>query len=116
MYERLIDPIIDIAVETWRFRRVFEKAVNKFDCEENSRFYNHFSWYAKKVDSALQKAGFHIVDVEGRQYDIGIAVKPINIGEFSTKDKLIIAQMLEPIVMDSKSVIRMGTVILRREE
>jgi hypothetical protein len=106
--------IIDIAVEAWRFRRVFSSAISKLDAAESSRYFNQYHYFFKKVESALENANLDIINVEGQKYDIGLPVSPLNMEEFSQEDNLVIEQMIEPIIMDSGKVVKPGTVILRR--
>lgn len=112
--ETLKQSIISMVVEAWRFRRVFEKAMNKLDAGESTRYISQFSWFIKKVDAALEDAGFRIVNVEGKLFDVGMAVTPLNMDDFSHEDVLFVEQMPEPIIMDSESVVKTGTVILGR--
>jgi hypothetical protein len=112
--ERLRKSIIDIAVESWRFRRVFEKAMSKLDAGDSSRYVNQFAWFIKKVDAALEHAGLRTVNVEGQYFDVGMAVTPLNMEDFDAHDRLIVEQMIEPIIMDTESVVKTGIVILRR--
>jgi hypothetical protein len=106
--------IIDIAVEAWRFKHVFSSALSKLEAAESNRFLNQYLYFFKKVESALENAELKIVNVEGKKYDIGLPITPLNMDEFSQDDKLIIEQMIEPIIMKSGKVIKNGTVILRR--
>jgi hypothetical protein len=108
--------IIDIAVEAWRFRRVFSNAISKLDATESSRYFNQYLYFFKKVESAIENANLKIINVEGKKYDIGLPVSPLNMEEFSQDDILVIDQMIEPIIMDSGKVLKSGTVILRRLE
>ena len=108
--------IIDMAVEAWRFRRVFEKAMSKLDAGESSRYIGQFNWFIKKVDEALKTAGMKIINVEGLPYDVGMALTPLNIDDFEPDDPLYVEQLIEPIIMDSESVLKTGTAILGRIE
>jgi hypothetical protein len=110
--EVFIKSLIDVAVETFRFEKVFKKVISNLDAEEQSRYFSHYVWFAKKIDSALEEAGFSTVNLEGQQYDPGMAVTPINIEDFKISDQLYVEQMLEPIVMRKGSVAKSGTVIL----
>lgn len=114
--ELLRRSVIDMAVEAWRFRRVFEKAVGRLDPGERGRYYSQFSWFMKKVEAALQSAGLRLVSAEGQLFDVGMAVTPLNLSDFGPEDVLYVEQMPEPIVMDDTHVVRTGTVILRRAE
>ena len=106
--------IIDMAVEAWRFRRVFTKAMSKLDAGESSRYIGQFNWFIKKVNEALKTAGMKIVDVEGQPYDVGMALSPLNIDDFGPDDQLFVEQMIEPIIMDEEKVLKTGTAILGR--
>jgi hypothetical protein len=108
--------IIEMAVEAWRFRRVFEKAMSKLDAGESARYIGQFNWFIKKVESALKTAGMRIVDVEGQPYDIGMALSPLNIDDFEPDDPLYVEQMIEPIIMDDEKVLKTGTAMLGRIE
>jgi len=45
-----------------------------------------------------------------------MAVTPINLNEFATDDTLVIELMIEPIIMDTGSVVKTGTVLLNKWE
>ena len=108
--------IIEMAVEAWRFRRVFDKAMSKLEAGESARYIGQFNWFIKKVEAALKTAGMRIVDVEGQPYDIGMALSPLNIDDFDPDDRLYVEQMIEPIIMDDEKVLKTGTAMLGRIE
>lgn len=108
--------LISIATELFRFERVFEKAVRKLEFSEQAKYQSQFSWFKKKVDQALDDSGIKIVDLEGKLYDPGMAVTPLNIDEFVKEDQLYIVQTIEPIIMQNDTLYKMGTVVLGRVE
>ena len=112
--DELRNAIIDMAVESWRFRGVFQKAMSKLDAGESSRYMGQYNWFQRKMDQALQTAGLSIVNVEGHLYDPGVAASPMNIEDFDPDVPLYIKQMIEPIIMDGERVVRQGTVMLER--
>ena len=112
--EILKQSVIKIAVESWRIGRVSDRMLMKLDAGEHSRYQSQFRWFMKKVDEALEDAGFSIVNVEGQLFDPGMAVTPLNIEEFEATDELIVDQMLEPIIIGADGLFKTGTVILRR--
>ncbi|MDD4767083.1 MAG: hypothetical protein PHF87_05795 [Desulfotomaculaceae bacterium] len=115
-FQKLKQSIADIAVEAWRFRRIFVRAMQKLDAGDSTRYLNQFAWFMKKVDSALKEAKLRVINVEGQPFEAGMAVTPLNIDEFSTADMLYVEQMLEPIIMDNESIVKIGTVLLGRVE
>ena len=112
--EQLEQAIIDLAVEAWRFRRVFNKAMSKLDAGECTRYLSQFNWFVRKVHDALEKANMRIVNIEGQAYDPGQAVVPMNIDDFEGEDILYVDQLIEPIIMKGDKVVKTGSAILGR--
>ena len=56
------------------------------------------------------------MSVEEHPYDPGMAVTPLNIDEFDSSDRLVVDQMLDPIIMGRNGIMKMGTVTLRKVE
>ena len=114
--EAMRDAVISMAVESWRFGRVFDRLLTKLDAGEQNRYKSQFRWFLKKVEEALDQANLRIVNVEGHPFDPGMAATPLNIEEFGAEDSLMVDQMLEPIIMGKEGLIRTGTVTLRKVE
>ena len=114
--EVLTKSLLDVAVESWRFGRLFDRLLLKLDAGEQGRYRGQFRWFQRKLKESLTDAGMRIVNVEGHAFDPGIAVTPLNIEEFGSEDALVVDQMLEPIIMGPGGVVRTGTVMLRKVE
>ena len=114
--EAMRDAVISMAVESWRFGRVFDRLLLKLDAGEQNRYKSQFRWFIKKVEEALEQADLRIVNVEGHAFDSGMAATPLNIDEFDAKDALMVDQMLEPIIMGKEGLVKTGTVTLRKVE
>lgn len=110
------ESVLTMAVEAWRFGRVFERLLGRLDASETNRYRSQFSWFMKKVDDSLTQAGLRIVNVEGQPFDPGMAATPLNIEEFEASEVLVVDQMLEPIIMGDQGIVRTGTVTLRKAE
>ena len=74
--------LIDIAVESWRFSRLFSRVVNKLDVGEAGRYVNQLRYFQKKVEECLDASGLKLVNVEGQPFDPGMAASALNIGDF----------------------------------
>lgn len=114
--ETLMKSLLDVAVESWRFGRLFDRLLLKLDAGEQGRYRSQFRWFQRRLEDSLTDAGLRIVNVEGQSFDPGMAATPMNIDEFAPGDTLIVDQMLEPIIMGADGVVRTGTVTLRRAE
>ena len=114
--EVLTKSLLDLAVESWRFRRLCDRLLLKLDAGEQGRYRGQFRWFQGKLEDSLTDAGMQMVNVEGHAFDPGMAATPLNIEEFGSDDTLIVDQMLEPIIMGPEGVVRTGTVTLRKVE
>lgn len=104
--------IIDIAVDSWRFSRLFEKILNKLDAGESARYISQYDYFREKLNSNLALGGLKLVNLQGQPYDAGMPIKVLNMEDFTSEDILLVEQMLEPIVMGHDGVIREGTAML----
>ena len=114
--ESLIQSVVNMAIESWRFGRVCDRMLMKLDAGEQSRYKSQFSWFRKKMKESLAEAGLRLVNVEGHSFDPGMAATPLNIEEFEASDTLMVDQMLEPIIMGGEGLVKTGTVTLRKVE
>ena len=114
--EILTRSVINMAVESWRIGRVFDRMAMKLDAGEQARYKSQFRWFIKKVEEALEDAELRIVNVEGHPFDHGMAATPLNIEEFDANDALMVDQMIEPIIMGKEGLVKTGTVTLRKVE
>jgi hypothetical protein len=112
--EKLEKSLIDIAVESWRFSRLFARVVSKLDSGEAGRYVNQFRYFQKRVEESLEAAGLKLVNVEGQPFDPGMAASALNIADFGPDDMLMVDQMVEPIIMGSNGLKREGSVLLRK--
>jgi hypothetical protein len=112
--EQLEKILIDLAVEGWRFSRLFERVVSKLDAGEAGRYVSQLRYFLKRVEQNLEEAGLTMVNMEGEVFDPGMAASAINIGEFGPDDTLLVEQTIEPIIMGPGGLKREGTVMLRK--
>lgn len=112
--ERIEQSLIDMAVESWRFSRLFGKVVSKLDAGDSNRYVSQLRYFQRKVEEHLEASGLRLVNVEGQPFDVGIAAAALNLGDFGPDDLLLVEQMVEPIIMGPTGLRRQGTVMLRK--
>jgi hypothetical protein len=95
---------------------LFARLLSKLDAGEQARYQSQFSWFVKKLCENLEASGLRLVNVEGHPYDPGVAATALNIGDFAPDDRLVVEQMLEPIIMGSEGLLRAGTILVRKVE
>ncbi len=112
--ERFERSLIDVAVESWRFARLFARLIGKLDAGEGSRYVNQLRYFQRKLEESLEASGLRLVNVEGQPFDPGMAASALNIGDFGPDDLLLVEQMVEPIIMGPEGLRKQGTVMLRK--
>lgn len=112
--DQAISGLVDLAIEAWRFQKLFGKALAKLDPADAARFVNQHRFFLRKINQSLETAELRLVDIEGQPYEDGSAATALNIAEFENGDVVIVDQMVEPIVMKHDGLLRAGTVLLRK--
>lgn len=110
------DAIINLAIESWRFAKNYERAIIRLNTNRTQRYTRQLEQFIQKAEESLEEVGLRIVNVEGYPYDPGMAVTPLNIEDFESEDHLVVDKMLEPIIMEGTVLAKTGTVTLRRVE
>lgn len=111
---KLENIVIDMAIESWRFSRLFVRVAGKLDAGETTRYINQLRYFQKKVEDCLDEIGLKVVNLEGQSFDAGMAASAINIEDFDANDVLVVDQMIEPVIMGVDGLRRTGVVILRK--
>lgn len=111
------EALLNLAKEGWRFARTFARVLSRIDVQEQKRLAGQLNFFLKQLEDNLAAVGFRFVNLEGLPFDPGIAATPLNLADFNPEDKLIVDQMLEPLVMTVDGrIARLGTVMLRKLE
>jgi hypothetical protein len=108
--------LIEGAIESWRFARLFGKVISKLDVGESVRYVNQLRYFQKKIEDILDSNGLKLVNVENQPYDMGMAAAALNLGDFGPDDVLFVDQMVEPIIMGPDGLRKEGVVMLRKFE
>ena len=106
--------LIEMAIESWRFARLFQKVLTKLDAGEADRYANQLRYFHRKVEEKLQAVGLTLVNLEGQPFDLGMAADPVNLADFPSDVPLLVDHMIEPVIMRPAGLKRAGTVMLRK--
>lgn len=106
--------VVDMAIEGWRFSRLFVRVAQKLDAGEAEKYISQLRYFLKKNEESLQALDLKLVNLEGLPYDAGMPVSAINIDEFEPDDHLYVEQMIEPVIMGLDGLRKSGTVMLQK--
>ena len=112
--DQTINSLVDLAIEAWRFQKLFGKALAKLDPTDAARYVNQHRFFLRKIDQSLETAGLRLVSLEGQPYEDGSAATALNIADFENGDLVLVDQLIEPIIMKHDGLLRSGTVLLRK--
>ena len=110
------EALIGVVLDSWRFAKLFSRAITKLDAGEGARYISQYRYYLKRLTEHLERIDLRLVNIEGQQYDTGMAATALNIADFGPDDSLVVDQMVEPIIMGKEGLVRTGTVILKKAE
>lgn len=110
------ESVIKIITENWRLMKLFMKVLTKLEASEANRYMNQVRYFQKTINDNLESINLRIVNLEGQQYDPGMAASPLNIDDFNSDDKLIVEQMLEPLIMGDDGIKKQAIVNLIKVE
>ncbi len=108
--------IVKIVTENWRLMKLFMKVLTKLDVSEANRYLNQVRYFQKTIHDSLDEVGMKLVNLEGQIFDAGMAATPLNIDEFETDDKLIVEQMIEPLIMKDGTIRKQAIINLVKVE
>lgn len=110
-YEKIV---VDIIIQQWRLLQLFIKATSKLENVDQNRYVNQIRYIQKSVDDSLKKIGLTLVNLENQPYDIGMAATVLNMDDFEIDDKLMVKQMLEPLIMKNGIIKREAVINLAK--
>jgi LysM repeat protein len=100
--------ITEIAVASWRL----EKWLDNVNVERKMAAKSAL----RAIKKYLSENSIEVIDLTGSKFDVGLAVSVVNNESDETdEDKLIISEMVKPIIKENGAVIQYGQVILGDE-
>lgn len=110
--------IVDLIVEEYRFLKSYVSLMNKVLSDEKPKYKSVYDFHVRKIQDIMAECNLKIVELEGKKYDDGLSITPLNIEDFEKNDVLIVKQVIEPLIISTKdgSIIRSGTVMLEKIE
>ena len=110
--------IVDFVVEEYRFLKSYVSLLNKVLSDDRQKYKSVNDFHVQKIADIMAECNLKIVELEGKKYDDGLSITPLNIEDFEKNDVLIVKQVIEPLIISTKdgTIIRSGTVILEKME
>lgn len=100
--------ITEIAIASWRL----EKWLDNVNVERKMAAKSAL----RAIKKYLSENNIEIIDLTGAKFDVGLAITVVNNESDETdEDKLVISEMVKPIIKENGSVIQYGQVILGDE-
>jgi len=106
--------IIKITTENWRLMKLCLKVIAKLNASEANRYLNQIRYFQKTIHDRLDEVDMKLINLEGEVFDPGMAATPLNIDEFKIEDKLLVEQMIEPLIMKDGNIKKQAIISLKK--
>lgn len=106
------DGIVELIIEMWRFKDAFKRVLDKIPIDSRGRSDNQMRYFERREREILEQYGFKLINLEGLEFDAGMAATAMNLDEFNESDELVVVKMLEPVIMGPEGIIKAGTMLV----
>ena len=110
----------DLPVNIWRLMRAYERALAWLPKErrraKRDKARRIFIAVFAALLPVLRDSGIKPVSLEGREFDPNYPVEAVNADDLDGEQKMIVAEMLEPVIMRDGKVARFGKLMLARKK
>lgn len=100
--------IAEIAGDAWRLAKLLERVERKLQGADRDRCRIRREDCLNKLKRSLADFGVRLIDLEGRDYEAGVAIEPVGMDRFPGRRDWVIEAMIEPIVMGPNGLIKQG--------
>ena len=111
--ENLKSSLCKAAIEYWRVIRSYERNLSNLPNSSSAAATIRNS--EKKFFSILADAGIKLISCAGQEYSPNLPLTVVTGDEFNSTEDLLVAQMIEPTLMDGNKIISMGKAILTKK-
>lgn len=111
--------VVDLIVESWRLNRFIKNLAERIaDPKVQKKSFNQVARFEKHLQSTLDAMNLSVIDFTGEDFEDGLPILPINLGDFNANDVLMVETMMEPTVKvaDTAEIIKKGAAVLRRKD
>ena len=110
--------VVDLIVESWRLNRHIKNLAERIaDPKIQKKSFNQVARFEKHLNSTLDALNLSVIDFTGEEFEDGLPILPINLGDFDANDVLFVEMMMEPTVKvaNTTEIIRKGAAVLGRK-
>lgn len=116
------DSFIELLIENFKIERVLNNILDEMYNSNDSnimrkteKYIRQINWFKNKNKELKEKNNIEITNLEGQKYKEGLAVEVLNKEDLNVDEDIIISQMIEPIVMKDGNILKLGKIIIEKE-
>ena len=84
--DKNVEPInrrfAEFIVEEYRFLKSYVSLLNKAMSDEKQKYKGLLDFHVNRLQDFMKECNLKIVDIEGKKYDEGLSITPLNIEDF----------------------------------
>jgi len=109
-----MDSFTELALEYWKLLRLAERLVSSTEGPSNTRITAQLNYYKSRLERLVAENNIQLIDETGNTFEVNLPFIAVNVDEL--EGAAVIAQTLEPAVIQSGAVLKMGKVVLAPQQ
>ncbi len=103
-----------LVVEFWKLVRAYERSIPLLPPDHQTRAQAQLRFSANQLKSLLDEVQIVLVTFEGKTFEPNLPMSAVNADDFEDDDNLVVAQSIEPAIVQDGKVLLMGKVVLAK--
>jgi hypothetical protein len=101
-----------MAIEYWKLLRAFDRMARRLPETHRAKAVSQARFSAGRFEALLRDAGFNLVTFDGQAFAPNLPAIALNADDFDGTVDLVVADTVEPAVLQGVQVLMMGKVML----
>lgn len=107
------DALLLLATEWWKSTRRLLRLAAEQAPERVERERAQATYASRRIAAALAALDLRMVDHDGQPYSPALPAEPVNPEDFATEEGLVVADTIEPTILQDGRILVRGKVVLR---
>lgn len=103
-----------LATEWWKSTRRLLRLAAEVAPERMERERSQAAYAGRRIAAALADLGIRLAEHDGQPYSPALPAEPVNPEDFETEEGLVVAETIEPTILQEGRILMRGKVVLRR--
>ncbi len=108
------EAVLMLATEWWKASRRLLRLAAEAGPDRAPRERAQAAYAGRRIAAALAGLGLRLADHDGQAYSPGLPAEPVNPEDFASEEGLVVADTIEPTILQDGRIAVRGKVVLRK--